>query len=176
MATTDTPRRSFFVHQAAEYLIGIALVASGVQSPSPAVPAVLGGVVILNAALVDGPLGAFRAVGRRVHRLLDIVVLLLLIAGVLWPGVDSATRILVLGLGVVMAFLVVKTNYDEAPRRAKSTSASSSEASRPEPRPASRGEHVGRTAGRLTALGVRGAKKGVEGVKRGAEEAKKHFE
>lgn len=168
MPTDDTPRRSFWVHQAAEYMIGIALVMSGLQSPSPAVPAVLGGVVIVNAALVDGPLGAFRLVGRRVHRLCDVVVLGLLVAGALWPGVDAATRLIVVGLGVVMVFVVAKTNYREPARRLPREAVNDA--------PASRGVQAGRAAGRLTALGVIGAKKSVESVKRGAEEAKKHFE
>jgi hypothetical protein len=156
--TEERPRRAFWVHQAAEYLIGIALVASGLQSPSPTVPAVLGGIVIVNAAIVDGPLGAFRAIGRRAHRILDIVVLVLIVVGAAWPGVDPATRILVVGLGIVMCFVVAKTNYGEARRRVD-TAASSPGA------PGSRGERFGRTAGRLTALGVQGVRKGLDGAK-----------
>lgn len=154
------PRRSFWVHQAAEYMIGVALVASGLQSPSPTVPAVLGGIVIVNAAVVDGPLGAFRAVGRRVHRVADVVVLALLFAGVVWPGVDAATRLVVGGLGIVMAFVVAKTNYTEVGRRSRVASADAAGN-------ASRGEQVGRTAGRLTARGVQSARKGVERLSRG---------
>jgi hypothetical protein len=156
MASADTPRRSFWVHQAAEYLIGVALVASGLQSPSPVVPAVLGGIVILNAAVVDGPLGAFRAVGRRTHRVLDVCVLVLLAAGVLWPGVDAATRVVVLGLGIVMAFVVAKTNY--APKHSRATSGDGSAG------PGSRSERYGRTAGRVTGLGVQSAKRKIAAV------------
>lgn len=169
-APTPAPRRAFWVHQAAEYLIGAALVASGLQSPSPTVPALLGGIVIANAAIVDAPLGAFRAVGRRVHGVGDLVVLVLLLAGVVWPGVDPATRVLVLGLGVVMAFVVAKTDYTEVGRRARRAG------SDPAPASGSRSEQVGRTAGRLTALGVQGAKKGAETLKRSAEEAKKRLD
>ena len=56
--------RPFWIHQAAEYLIGIALVAQGLQSPKPLVPCVVGALVILNAAVSIGPLGAFRWFGR----------------------------------------------------------------------------------------------------------------
>lgn len=150
MAPSDAPRRSFVVHQAAEYLIGVALVASGLQSPSPAVPAVLGGVVIANAAIVDGPLGAFRAVGRRIHRIFDVIVLVLLALGVVWPGVDAATRVLVAGLGVVLAFVVAKSDYREPNRRSRGAS--------PTDEAASRGERIGRSAGRFTARGVNGVK------------------
>lgn len=155
---SDAPRRSFIVHQAAEYLIGVALVASGLQSPSPAVPAVLGGVVIANAAVVNGPLGAFRAVGRRTHRILDVIVLALLAVGVVWPGVDAATRVLVAGLGVVLAFVVAKTDYGEPKRTTTGASATGGVASR--------GERIGRSAGRLTARGV----SGVKSVKRSIDE------
>ena len=56
----DRVLRPFWLHQAAEYLIGLVLVAQGLQSPTPVVPALAGGLVLVNAACVDGPLGAFR--------------------------------------------------------------------------------------------------------------------
>ena len=62
--TKERVRRPFWLHQAAEYLIGLVLVAQGLQSPTPLVPTLAGGVVIVNAAVVEGPLGAFRLVPR----------------------------------------------------------------------------------------------------------------
>ena len=51
---SERVKRPFWLHQIAEYIIGIALIGSGLQSPSPAVPAVIGGLMLLNAATVDG--------------------------------------------------------------------------------------------------------------------------
>ena len=75
MPRDDRVLRPFWLHQAAEYLIGMVLVALGLQSLDPVVPTLAGGLVILNAALVDGPLGAFRLFSRRAHRIADLVVI-----------------------------------------------------------------------------------------------------
>jgi len=84
VARDDRVLRPFWLHQLAEYLIGMVLIAMGLQSPDPVVPTVAGGLVVLNAAFVDGPLGAFRAISRRTHRRLDLVVIgLLVVAAVL---------------------------------------------------------------------------------------------
>ena len=84
--------RPFWLHQAAEYLIGLVLVAMGLQSLDPAVPTLAGGLVILNAALVDGPLGAFRMFSRRAHRIVDLVVIgILLVARRSCRGWTSTT-------------------------------------------------------------------------------------
>ena len=46
--------RPFWLHQAAEYLIGLVLVAVGLQSLEPLWPTLAGGLVILNAAVSTG--------------------------------------------------------------------------------------------------------------------------
>ena len=96
--------RPFWLHQAAEYLIGLVLVAMGLQSIHPAVPTIAGGVVILNAALVDGPLGAFRLFSRPAHRIVDLVVICLLAAAALWPwsDIDSTSRLLLASAAAVL--------------------------------------------------------------------------
>ena len=47
--------RPFWVHQLAEYLIGISLVAQGMQDIEPLVPSLAGALVMVNAARVVGP-------------------------------------------------------------------------------------------------------------------------
>ena len=47
---SDRAMRPFWLHQLVEYMIGLILVATGLQGPEPLVPAVVGGVVLLNAA------------------------------------------------------------------------------------------------------------------------------
>lgn len=136
-------KRPFWLHQFAEYVIGAALVGSGLQSPTPEVPAVLGGLVILNAAVVDAPLGAFRLAGRRVHRILDIVLVVLGLAATSLPGLDLGTRITQLCCLIVLAMVVMNTNYSSATpkKRVHSEDADSNVRDRP--------EEIGRRAGRV---------------------------
>ena len=56
-------RRPFWTHQLIEYLVGIGLISAAVQMPQPAVPAILGLVIILTAAIAKGAAGAFRLAG-----------------------------------------------------------------------------------------------------------------
>ena len=136
-------KRPFWLHQFAEYVIGAALVGSGLQSPTPEVPAVLGGLVILNAAVVDGPLGAFRLVGRRVHRILDIVVVVLGVVATSLPSLDLGTRITQLCCLIVLAMVVMNTNYSTASSRRRSPGEDTGSQVRDRP------EEIGRRAGRV---------------------------
>lgn len=111
---SDRSRRPFWLHQIAEYVIGLALVASGLQSHSPTVPSVLGGIVVINAAVADAPLGAFRVVGRRLHRVLDITVVIVAMIASIVVDIDLATRIVQVCCVIVLAVVAVNTDY--APR------------------------------------------------------------
>jgi hypothetical protein len=69
-------RVGFLAHQAVEYVLGAALVVSGVHVAG-AVQLLLiglGVVLILLSAFTRGPLGAARLIGRRLHHVLDLVV------------------------------------------------------------------------------------------------------
>lgn len=117
----DENLRPFWLHQGAEYLFGLLLVGQGLQSPTPAVPALAGGLVLLNAALVNGPLGAFRAVTRPVHRWLDLGVIAVLIVAAALPfvEVDNTSRALLVGVAVLMAFVWWNTRFEERVRRVR---------------------------------------------------------
>ena len=147
-------KRSFWLHQLAEYLIGAALVVSGLQSPTPTVPTLAGGLILLNAACADGPLGAFRLAGRRLHRVLDWIVVAVVLATVAWPGVEVGTRLVQLAIGCVYAVVVWRTDYTVRSGVAPAPGAPGGGAS-----PAGRGEEIGRAAGRATARGVRAVRK-----------------
>ena len=129
-------KRPFWLHQVAEYIIGLAAIATGVQSPEPLVPALIGGLVLVNAAVVDGPLGAFRLVGRRTHRLTDIVVLVAMALSVVVPGLDVSTRLTQGALAVVFAVVVMGTDYRAPVDKRRSESGS-------------RATEIGRTSGRV---------------------------
>ena len=135
--------RPFWVHQLAEYLIGISLVAQGMQDISPVVPSVAGAVVMVNTSIVRGPLGAFRMVPRSVHRWLDLVVMAAIVFGALqpWVPVEPAGRLIMLVMLVPLGFLWFYTDWAE--RKDRKTRREASDGST--------GDKVGRSAGRMAA-------------------------
>jgi hypothetical protein len=155
--TDDTRRawRPFWLHQGAEYLVGLVLVAGGVQSTAPLVPTLAGGLIVLNAAVVNGPLGAFRLVTRPQHRILDLVVASVVAVAALLPFVelDGVSRATMLIVAVILGFLWYGTNFETRPeagrRRSEARAALASD----------RSEAIGRTAGRFVARATAEARK-----------------
>ena len=137
-------KRPFWMHQLVEYILGGSMVAAGLQSPTPVVPAVIGVVIMLHAAVTVAPLGAFRVISRKVHRFVDIAVIGVEIgAGAQpWLNLDSATRFLMIGIAVVHLFVWWNTNFA---MRVKSPSVSAE---------GGRSTEIGRIAGRLVGNGV----------------------
>ena len=143
---SDRARRPFWLHQLVEYIIGLVLVAQGLQGPEPLVPAVVGGVVLLNAAVAIGPLGAFRLVGRRLHRVLDLVAIGVVVAAALqpWVDVDVGTRAIMIAIAVVYGVVWFYSDFAEKQARQMRRVAATGD----------RGEDLGRTAGRLAGNAV----------------------
>jgi hypothetical protein len=137
-------KRPFWMHQVVEYILGGAMIASGLQSPTPLVPGVVGGLIMLNAAVTIGPVGAFRVINRRVHRVIDVgVIAVELLAGFQpWIDMESGLRIIVVGIALVHAFVWWQSNFAE---RKKSPRVSAE---------GGRSTEVGRIAGRLVGNGV----------------------
>ena len=137
-------KRPFWMHQLVEYILGGALIATGLQSPTPLVPTVVGGLVMLHAALTAGPLGAFRVVGRRLHRVIDVGIISIALLAVVqpWIELDSGTGIVMVGIALVYLFVWWQTSFAQ---RVKTPSASGS---------GGRSGEVGRFAGRLVGNGV----------------------
>ncbi len=133
--------RPFWIHQLAEYLIGVALVAQGLQSPEPLVPAILGVVVIVNIAVARGPLSAFGWVGRRTHRWLDLVAMAAIAAAVVQPWIesDSGARVVMAILLGPLGFLWFYTDWVEKKGRKDRRAAQAGQSS----------AQVGRVAGRV---------------------------
>jgi hypothetical protein len=115
----ERAQRPFWLHQFTEYLIGFALVAFGFQDTAPAMPAVAGVVVLVNAAMVRGPLGAFTLIGRKVHRVIDIAVMMTLVVFAVqpWVEVSALGRLVLLAIAVPMVFLWWYTDWEERPGR-----------------------------------------------------------
>ncbi len=145
-----TGKRPFWAHQLVEYILGAALVASGLQSPQPIVPAVVGGFILLYAAATRGALAGFRLIDRRVHRVADPVLVVVQVVAALqqWVSVDNGTRIIMLGIAFVHLVIWLGSSFTIKEKRTRPVS--------PPGQPAGdRSTELGRSAGRLAAKGVR---------------------
>jgi hypothetical protein len=139
MARTDRVLRPFWLHQASEYLVGIVIVVMGLQTVEPAIPVLAGGLVLLNAALVDGPLGAFRLFTRRGHRIADIVAPI---------GIDTTSRLVLGAAAVVLAIVWWNSAFENRASKRKAAAAAAA-ASGGQPAKVDRSQSIGRGAGRL---------------------------
>jgi hypothetical protein len=143
--------RPFWIHQLAEYLMGIALVAQGMQDPEPLVPALAGALIMVNASIVRAPLGAFRLISRGVHRWLDAVVIVAIAVGAIqpWMTVDASGRLIMLVMLVPLCFLWFYTDWAERAARKQRRSAQAGP----------KGEQIGRSAGRMAGNAYNAIKK-----------------
>lgn len=146
-------KRPFWMHQLVEYLLAIALLSQGLRAATPLVPTVLGALLLVNVAVVDGPLAAWKAVRRPVHRVLDVMLCAVLAVAAFLPAslVSSSTRVMIGGSAAVMAFMIWRSDYRERDQRPAVPSG------------AGRSEEVGRLAGRAVGHSVnawRRARKG----------------
>ena len=121
MAEIERAKRPFWIHQIVEYIVGIGLISASVQLPDPTVPALLGLLVILNAAVAKGSAGAFRLVGRRLHRTLDLVVIgvLAFFAVQPWFSIDATARLLIGAIAFILWFVWFYTDFAEQRTRAE---------------------------------------------------------
>ena len=164
MVEIERVQRPFWSHQLVEYLLGIGLISAAVQMPQPAVPAILGLVIILNAAIAKGAAGAFRLAGKRVHKQLDVVVMLLLIGGAVqpWFSIDNTSRLLLGGVAFVLWFVWFHTDFTERAPRAERKA--TTDATRPT------SEDIGRGAGRVVGGGVNSLKRWKDSFNSGADD------
>ena len=118
MVTIERVRRPFWMHQLVEYILGFALIMTSIQQPEPRIPALMGLVILLNAAIVAGPAGAFKLVPRWLHRYLDlgVIALLLLMAVQPWWEVDPTGKLIMAMIAVVMFFIWFHSDFSRAGR------------------------------------------------------------
>ena len=138
---------AFWVHQLVEELIGVLLIAQAMTSTKPAVPVAAGVLLILLGVTADGPIGVARWVPRRVHRVLDVVVIVVLVVGalVLWDDAGAFGGVLVLVAAAAMGVLVWRTGYRRKEKAAPAAEAAEGTSS---------GERYGRAAGRALGKGI----------------------
>jgi len=152
------------MHQAVEYILGIVLVAQGLQVPKASeavIPAVSGVLILVNAAIVrGGALSAFRIVSRAMHRILDLVVLAVVVVLAVqpWLPVDSGARLVMLAIAAVMGFVWWQSSFVEKVRRGRGASGAGASDESGESA-VDRSSHVGRMAGRLVGDGINATKR-----------------
>jgi hypothetical protein len=134
-------KRGFWAHQIVEYLLAVGAIATGAHTPNPALPCIAGGLVLLNAASTEGPLSAFKLIPRSLHRILDMVLVGAMLVASVAAGhlVDTTGRVLLIGLGLVLAFISWNTDYSKRAKRTKVARDS---------------EDIGRLAGRISGNAV----------------------
>ena len=135
-------KRPFWMHQLVEYILGGMLVAMGLQSRTPIVPAVVGGVIMVHTAITKGALAAFKGIDRKVHAAIDpAIIVASIFAGLQpWVSCDNATRLAVVGVAVVHLVVFLGSSFaHRQPRQAASGDLST---------------NIGRMAGRAAGSGV----------------------
>jgi hypothetical protein len=159
-------RRPFWTHQIVEYLIGIVLISAAIQQPQPMVPALLGLAIVLNAAVAKGAAGAFRLVGHRLHRRLDIAVMVLLVVGAVqpWVSLDNTSRFILGAIAFVMFFVWFHTDFTERVPRTERRRRAAASGDAGSTAGGYTSESIGRGAGRLAGKGVNSVKRWKDGL------------
>ena len=105
--------RPFWLHQVVEYILGVVLISQGLQLREPLTLSLAGIVILLNAAMVKGPVSAFNVMSRGAHQICDLVVAVALIGLGVQPmwGMDATSRSILVAAGVVMLMLWRLTDY-----------------------------------------------------------------
>jgi hypothetical protein len=106
-------RVPFWVHQLTEMLLGMLLLVQGARTGEhTAVLVSLGGVLVLLAICSDGALGAWPWIGRRLHRVLDVVAAVILAVSPLVLGLHHVFAIVVLEVAALaMAWMAFRTDW-----------------------------------------------------------------
>ncbi len=131
---TPGGRVPFWTHQLVELLLGGLLLVEGARTGQhTAVLVSLGALLLLLALCSDGALGAWPWIGRRLHRVLDLVAAAVLALSPLLLGLDHVLAIVILEVAAVsMLWLALRTEWRSKPKRPK-TKQSAPKRPKPEP-------------------------------------------
>jgi hypothetical protein len=107
----------FWAHQLAEMLLGGLLLVEGARTGQHTVVLLgLGSALLLLSLSSDGALGAWPVIGRRLHRILDVVAAVVLALSPLLLSLDGVLAIVILEVAALgMVWLALRTNW--TPRR-----------------------------------------------------------
>jgi anaerobic C4-dicarboxylate transporter len=111
MVASNQVGRGFWLHQIVEYLIAAALILMSAQSRHSFVVAGYGIALLINVAIADGPLSAYKVVPRNIHRIIDWLFVVALFAGSFLLDVDQSTRTTLFAMAVAIIVIALTTNY-----------------------------------------------------------------
>ena len=103
--------RGFWLHQFVEYFISGGLVMMSAQLKEPAIPAAMGLIMLVNTAITDGLLSAFKWISRGVHRVIDWLIIIACLVLSFVADIETNGRLALLGVGVVLGVIVLGTNF-----------------------------------------------------------------
>ena len=103
--------RGFWMHQFVEYFIAGGLVMMSAQLKEPTIPAAMGLIMLVNAAVTDGFLSAFKWISRGVHRVIDWLIITACLVLSFVADMETNGRLALLGVGVVLGVIVLGTNF-----------------------------------------------------------------
>ncbi|MEO8362815.1 MAG: hypothetical protein ABI570_00330 [Ilumatobacteraceae bacterium] len=107
----STQGRGFWLHQLVEYAIAILLIVMSAQMSEPLVPVLFGVALLVNSALSDGTMSAYRLWTRRVHRLIDWAIIVGSLAAAVLLDLGATGRLALVALGLVLAVISFGTNF-----------------------------------------------------------------
>jgi hypothetical protein len=107
--------RPYWLHQGAEYVIGLLMLLMVTRAHGDAAPLLVAGgaLVLINVTISGPPAGCVRMVSRPVHRWTDVGVVAALVAIpiVLHDRATSTVWITMIGCAVVLLVIRLTTNY-----------------------------------------------------------------
>ncbi len=113
--------RPYWLHQVAEYIVGLVLLLMITRAHGDAAPLLAAGgvLVLVNVAISGPPAGCVRMVSRPVHRWTDVAVVAALVAIpiVLRERTTSTVWFTMIGCAVVLLVVRLTTNYAVRPAR-----------------------------------------------------------
>jgi pyruvate/2-oxoglutarate dehydrogenase complex dihydrolipoamide acyltransferase (E2) component len=129
----------FWAHQLAEMLLGGLLLVEGARTGEhTAVLVGMGSLLLLLALMSDGALGAWPWIGRRLHRVLDLVAAAALAVSPLVLSLDAVLPVVILEVAALgMLWLALRTNWTVRARRSARTRPATPPAPAPAPTPGS---------------------------------------
>ena len=127
----------FWAHQLAEMLLGGLLLVEGARTGEhTAVLVGMGSLLLLLALMSDGALGAWPWIGRRLHRVLDLVAAAALAVSPLVLSLDAVLPVVILEVAALgMLWLALRTNWTVRARRSARTRSAAPPAAPPAPAP-----------------------------------------
>jgi hypothetical protein len=103
--------RSFWLHQLVEYAIAMLLIIMSAQTRQPLVPVLFGVALLINVAVADGALSAFKLLSRRTHGFIDWLIIIGCLISAFIFDFDATGRLALVGVGLVLAVIGLGTNF-----------------------------------------------------------------